>query len=146
MRGPTYTLDRPVVEETAPECRAALGDRRCRVAMGTRMRFARVTGFEDAVLTLDRTEPVVDAYGSGRLRWFGGANGGTAQRVARSEGMSVTLTHPPAFAVGAGDLIQLIEGCDKSLATCGARFGNTANFRGEPHLPGIDLLTRYPGS
>jgi hypothetical protein len=31
------------------------------------------------------------------------------------------------------------------LATCGGRFGNALNFRGEPYLPGIDLLTRYPG-
>ncbi|MBS0285228.1 MAG: hypothetical protein JSS15_12490 [Proteobacteria bacterium] len=26
-----------------------------------------------------------------------------------------------------------------------ATVGNAANFRGEPYLPGIDLLTRYPG-
>ena len=45
-----------------------------------------------------------------------------------------------------GALIELIEGCDKSLATCAARFGNAINFRGEPYLPGIDLLTRYPGA
>ena len=42
--------------------------------------------------------------------------------------------------------VELIEGCDKSLATCAARFGNAANFRGEPYLPGMDLLTRYPGA
>ena len=33
----------------------------------------------------------------------------------------------------------------KSIATCAGRFGNTLNFRGEPYLPGVDLLTRYPG-
>ena len=38
------------------------------------------------------------------------------------------------------------QGCDKMLATCSGRFGNVANFRGEPHLPGMDLLTRYPGA
>ena len=49
-------------------------------------------------------------------------------------------------AVAAGTLVEVSEGCDKSFATCVARFGNGANFRGEPHLPGIDLLTRYPGA
>jgi uncharacterized phage protein (TIGR02218 family) len=39
-----------------------------------------------------------------------------------------------------------VEGCDKRLETCRDRFANTLNFRGEPHLPGNDLLTRYPGS
>jgi len=43
-------------------------------------------------------------------------------------------------------LVELVEGCDKSLATCATRFANAVNFRGEPYLPGIDLLTRYPGA
>ncbi|MGO1304812.1 MAG: phage BR0599 family protein, partial [Sphingomonas parapaucimobilis] len=43
-------------------------------------------------------------------------------------------------------LIELVEGCDKRLETCLSRFGNVVNFRGEPFLPGIDLLTRYPGA
>ncbi len=33
----------------------------------------------------------------------------------------------------------------KQLATCRTRFANAVNFRGEAHLPGNDLLTRYPG-
>ena len=41
--------------------------------------------------------------------------------------------------------VSLTEGCDKRFATCRTRFANSANFRGEPHLPGNDLLTRYPG-
>ncbi len=41
--------------------------------------------------------------------------------------------------------VELIEGCDRQLATCRDRFANIANFRGEPHLPGNDLLTRYGG-
>src|SRR3546814_9629410 len=31
LRGAAAALDRPVVEATSPECRAELGDRRCRV-------------------------------------------------------------------------------------------------------------------
>ncbi|HEY6917055.1 MAG TPA: phage BR0599 family protein, partial [Allosphingosinicella sp.] len=45
-----------------------------------------------------------------------------------------------------GDLVEIAEGCDRSFATCRTRFGNAVNFRGEPHLPGMDLLTRYPGA
>ena len=49
-------------------------------------------------------------------------------------------------AVGAHLREELVEGCDKRLETCLSRFGNVVNFRGEPFLPGIDLLTRYPGA
>lgn len=146
LLGATAALDRPVVEETSPECRAELGDARCRVAMAGRRRFARVAAVDGVVVTLDASEPSADAYGGGRLRWFGGANGGMVSGVARSDGATVTLRAEPAFAVAAGVLVEVVEGCDKSIATCAARFGNAANFRGEPYLPGVDLLTRYPGA
>lgn len=144
LRGIAAALERPVVEETSPECRAELGDKRCRVAMAGRRRFARVIGVEDAVVTLDVSEPIANAYGGGRLRWIGGANSGLEDAIARSEGAVATLRRPPRFE-GTGGLVELIEGCDKRIATCSARFGNAVNFRGEPYLPGIDLLTRYPG-
>lgn len=145
LRGASAALDRAVVEDTSPECRAMLGDRRCRVAMAGRRRFVRVVACDARVVTVDAVEPVADAYGGGLLRWFGGANGGMESAIARSDGAVVTLRTVPGFAVAAGVLVELVEGCDKSFATCGARFGNAVNFRGEPYLPGIDLLTRYPG-
>lgn len=144
LRGISAALERAVVEETSPGCRAELGDRRCRVAMAGRRRFARVVAVDRTVVTIDVPEPVENAYGGGLLRWFGGGNSGLEDAIARSEGPQVTLRRPPRFD-GAGALVELIEGCDKRLETCAARFGNAINFRGEPYLPGIDLLTRYPG-
>ncbi len=47
-------------------------------------------------------------------------------------------------ALAPGTRVLVREGCDRTLATCAARFANAANFRGEPFLPGNDLLTRYP--
>ena len=145
LDGPAARLMRPVAEETSPDCRAELGDRRCRVAMAGRTRFARVVAAEGAVVTLDVAEPVADGWGQGRLRWFGGGNAGLEAEVLRSDGAVLTLAAAPAFAVEQGTLVEVSEGCDRTLATCAGRFGNAINFRGEPYLPGIDLLTRYPG-
>jgi uncharacterized phage protein (TIGR02218 family) len=55
LRGPTSVLDAPVVEETSPECRAQLGDRRCRVDLSGRRVSAVVSAAADAVLTLSAT-------------------------------------------------------------------------------------------
>ena len=145
LRGAAAALDRPVAEETAPTCRAELGDRRCRVAMAGRRRFARVVARDGRVLTLDMVEPVANGWGGGRLRWFGGDNCGLEERIAVSAGAGVTLRDMPRFSVAAGTLVWIEDGCDRTIATCAARFGNAANFRGEPYLPGVDLLTRYPG-
>lgn len=144
LRGIATRLERLVVDETSPECRAELGDARCRVAMAGRRRFAVVNAADGAVLTLDASEPSANAYGGGRLRWIGGANSGLEDAIASSEGATVTLRRAPRFD-GGGARVELIEGCDKSLATCAGRFANALNFRGEPYLPGMDLLTRYPG-
>lgn len=145
LQGVAAALAAPIAEETSAECRAELGDARCRVAMAGRRRFARVVSAGGAALVVDTPEPTPNAYGAGRLRWFGGANSGLTGAVAASDGAGVTLRAAPAFAPEPGALVELIEGCDHLFATCCARFGNAANFRGEPFLPGTDLLTRYPG-
>lgn len=146
LKGPTAALDCPGVEQTSPECRARLGDKRCRVDLAGRTRLGRVAAiisesiFETDIVATDGN------WRYGRLRWLGGANSGLEQTIAASTGPTVTLYDPPSAVPAAGDLIELVEGCDRRLATCVGRFGNAANFRGEPHLPGMDLLTRYPGA
>lgn len=147
LRGPTALLERPVVEQTSPECRASLGDRRCRIDMAGRQRILSVTAVIDAAtLELNAAEPAANAYGYGWLRWLDGANGGLTSAILTSEGAAVTLREPPPHAVTWGARVELIEGCDKAFATCRDRFANGINFRGEPYLPGNDLLTRYPGA
>lgn len=146
LRGPAAQLDRPVAEATSPGCRALLGDRRCRVAMPGRRQVARVVAASGRTLTLDRAEPAVDGWGGGLVRWLGGDNAGLEAAVVASSGAVVTLAGAPRFAVVAGTLVEVTEGCDRTISTCATRFGNAANFRGEPYLPGIDLLTRYPGA
>jgi uncharacterized phage protein (TIGR02218 family) len=145
IEGPGAVLDRAIVEETSPECRAELGDPRCRVDLAPLRTIARVVHASGAAVTIDRSEAASNAWAWGRVRWLDGANGGLSQRVLNSAGNVLTFASPPAFAPVEGDRIELVEGCDKRFSTCRDRFANAANFRGEPHLPGVDLLTRYPG-
>lgn len=144
LSGPTAALDRAVVERTSPECRAMLGDRRCRVDMAGRVIMTRVVAaIDDDIIEVADAAVALGAYAYGRLRWISGANSGLASAIRSSSGLGLTLREPPPFAVAVGDFIELSEGCDKAFETCRDRFGNAANFRGEPHLPGMDLLTRY---
>ncbi len=145
LKGPTAMLDRPVVEQTSPECRAMLGDARCRIDMAPRTRLTRIVAVTDEDVVEVASAVGANAYAYGRLRWIGGRNSGLESAILRSAGTLLTLREPPQFVPATGDLVEIAEGCDRSLATCAGRFGNAANFRGEPHLPGIDLLTRYPG-
>ncbi len=146
LRGPAALLDAAVVEQASPECRAALGDKRCRVDMAARTRTTRIAAILGEEIVEVEDAAAGNIHGYGRLRWIGGANSGLESAILRSDGPVLILREPPAFEPAAGDLVEIREGCDKMLATCAGRFGNAANFRGEPHLPGIDLLTRYPGA
>ena len=147
LKGPAAMLERPAVEQTSPECRAALGDKRCRVDMAGRSRTTRIVALpgEDSVEVADAASGA-RAHAYGRLRWIGGANSGLESAILTSDGPLLRLREPPPLPAAVGDLVRILEGCDKSFATCRDRFANAANFRGEPHLPGIDLLTRYPGA
>ena len=140
LRGPASTLEAPVVEETSPECRAELGDRRCRVNMAARRIVTRIVSVSGVAVAVGSAS---GDYGFGTLRWLDGANAGMSGVVSESSGTLVTLREPPPFAPESGAMIELTEGCDKRFATCSSRFGNAVNFRGEPHLPGNDLLVRY---
>ena len=147
LSGPTALLERPVVEATSPECRAELGDKRCRVDMAGRVRTARITSLVDAVtLTVDTPEASANAYTYGTLRFLDGANSALSRPILRSDGQTIVLRLAPRLVCAVGERVELIEGCDKSFDICRARFANGINFRGEPYLPGNDLLTRYPGS
>lgn len=146
LRGATAVLDAPVCEATSPECRAELGDKRCRVDMAGRVQRARAMSCDADGNVAIAGGGDLARYRFGRLRWLDGANSGLASAIVVTEGTMLRLREPPAFAVIAGTAISLVEGCDKRLETCRDRFANVVNFRGEPHLPGNDLLTRYPGS
>lgn len=144
LRGAAALLDRPICPLTSPECRAELGDRECRVDLAGRTRRLRVTASAGNSLTLDGA--VDDRYSFGRFRFLGGANCGWASAILAIHGNVIRLRDVPRAPVEDGCRIELREGCDKRLETCSQRFANAVNFRGEPHLPGNDLLTRYPGA
>ena len=146
LKGPTALLEQSVVEQTSPECRAQLGDRRCRVDMAGRVSVTRVSAvLADDEIEVEDIAGAANAYGYGRLRWLGGANTGLESAILSSIGPKLRLHEAPPFAFLVGELVEIREGCDKRFATCIDRFGNAENFRGEPHLPGMDLLTRDPG-
>ncbi len=151
LRGLTQALAQRIGELYSPECRADLGDTRCKVALDPLKRSGTVSAVTDRltlVLALPGDPPADGVFAGGVLTWTSGANAGTRQeiRMWTAASRTVTLFLPPPFAVAGGDAFDLTPGCDKSLETCRTRFANVLNFRGEPYLPGPDALTTTPTS
>lgn len=144
LRGAAAHLSKAPCPSTSPECRAAFGDKHCGVDLAGRTIRATVVSASDNVLELDQA---IDArFLFGRLRYLGGENCGLASAILGVNGTQVSLRDRPRGRAAAGDRVEVREGCDKRFETCVSRFRNAVNFRGEPHLPGTDLLTRYPGA
>lgn len=152
LRGLTAMLDAPIVPQTSPGCRADFCDAACGLnAQRFRhmLRVGNVTG--DRVLVSSPLPAATlpsgaGAFSYGSLRWMDGENCGLRSDIISSDANSFLLARPPSAPPLSGARFEATEGCDKTLATCSARFGNAINFRGEPHLPGNDILTRYPGA
>ena len=145
LRGPDAALERPACEVTSPTCRAELGDMRCRVDMAGRRARARTASWdEDGWVGLEGVGEI-DRFVGGTMAALDGPASGIVVRVVAARPGAVRVADTGVQAAP-GTRLLLIEGCDKRFATCRDRFGNAPNFRGEPFLPGDDLLTRYPGA
>lgn len=128
-------------------CSADLGDGRCRAALSAPafVLSATVVGGDGAAtFTADISAYASGWFTGGAIVFTSGANQGARAGVKRQSGDSIFLWEPLALPLAAGDAFTLTAGCDKSFATCGAKFANQDNYRGFPHIPGNDHILAYP--
>lgn len=147
LRGMTQALSQRIGEVYSPECRADLGDHRCKVPLDPLTRTGSVTTVTSrttASVSIDGDPVAAGWFDGGVLTWETGDNAGRACEVKTFDGSDLSLFLPQPFAMAVGDTFRVVPGCDKRLETCSARFDNVLNFRGEPYLPGQDALLTYP--
>ena len=140
LDGPLARLDEPLTERTSPECRARLGDRRCRVDPARITAVRTVVAVDEGGLILAEDEE--ERWAGGECVPLDGELAGLRLALGRVAAGRLTLRLPPPRALATPVRVRLRQGCDKTLATCAGRYANAANFRGEPHLPGNDALLR----
>lgn len=84
-----------------------------------------------------------DTFTYGLVRFTSGLNDGISRPVRShvlAGGTAVIETQEPfPFNIAAGDVADLIEGCNRTTARCVA-LANMENFRGEPHVPRADTM------
>lgn len=149
LRSIAHRLSQPQGRVYGRRCDAALGDARCAVDL---------SGFSGngAILSVDAAGTLavsgLSAFGEGffaqgKLRFLTGGNAGKsfdldAHRL-REGVVQLSFWLPPEGAPEIGDTFSVTAGCDKSFATCKAKFANHLNFRGFPHVPGADFAYSY---
>lgn len=140
-------FDKAIVPQTSPSCRANFCDAACGLNREKFRHISRINHVEGDRVILEGAMPfVANSFAYGRLRILSGAHCGRAFDIIENDADSFALSLAPGDGIESGARIEIVEGCDKQITTCGSRFDNAVNFRGEPYLPGNDLLTRYPGA
>ncbi len=146
VRGLTAKLSGAIGEIYSPTCRAELGDSQCKVNIAARRVNGAITQIAPQIVggnmfyDSSRTETDGDIFTHGILSFTNGENAGLKFEVKSCVAGQIKLMLPTPYAVAIGDTYSMTQGCDKMFSTCKTRFNNAINFRGEPHLIGIDRL------
>jgi len=132
-------------------CSADLGDGRCGIDLGNSA-FRGIGSVASTQATSTFTASGLDSFEdgwftAGKLTFSSGANSGLSVEVKshrKGGAVSLVLWQAMPEPITAGDTFIVTAGCDKRFETCRARFNNTVNFRGFPHIPGNDFVIAHP--
>jgi uncharacterized phage protein (TIGR02218 family) len=146
LRGMTQKLQMTVGEVYTPDCAADLGDARCGIDLTALEENGSVTAVTSATTFETSLVQETGWYDGGELTWTSGPNAGQTVAVRSWDaGTSMlTLFLPTLYPIQGGDAFTIRPGCDKTFATCRAKFDNALNFRGFPDVPGNDQVLSYP--
>lgn len=153
LRGLGQRIQQPVIDSYSAECRVDLFSSQCGANRAAFAVAAAVTALTDGALGVASDNRVFFAsslgqadgwFDYGEIWWTGGNNAGRKTEVRSFAGGRIELWEPLGLDLAVGDTFTIHAGCDKSFATCKAKFNNVLNFRGEPHVPGNDAMLRYP--
>jgi uncharacterized phage protein (TIGR02218 family) len=151
MRGLADRLNQQSGRLYTAACSADLGDARCTIdltdpAFAGSGAIAALNGTSNFVAT--GLDGFADSwFTAGKLTFTGGANAGLSMEIKSHRVTDAVATvdlwqaMPESLVVG--DTFAVTAGCDKRFDTCRDRFDNAVNFRGFPHTPGNDFVTRY---
>ncbi|MTH96080.1 DUF2163 domain-containing protein [Roseibium sp. RKSG952] len=152
LRGLAHLLEAKQGRVFSKTCDADLGDARC----GIDLSDPAFSALASVGAGSDRHSLIVPGLDGFSARWFTGgrltveegALQGFASEIAshrpEASGAVLVLWQALPEPLDEGTLVRVTAGCDKRLETCLAKFTNTLNFRGFPHMPGTDFVLSYP--
>lgn len=141
VRGLAQKLSQNIVELYSPTCRAVLGDTRCKVNLASFTFVETVnTVTSRQVFISNAMTQAAGYFSSGEVVWLTGANATRRMEIKEFANKQFTLVLPMPNNIAVGDTFNAIAGCDKTFNTCFTKFNNAVNFRGEPHVPGMDKM------
>jgi hypothetical protein len=85
-------------------------------------------------------------FNDGILTFTSGVMNKISVEIKSWDGITLTTFLPMQFQPGTGDAFTIEPGCNKTRDDCYNKFNNIVNMRGEPDIPGNDLVLLYPNA
>ncbi|MEP3422772.1 MAG: DUF2163 domain-containing protein [Erythrobacter sp.] len=143
LKSAKQVLEQDIVPRTSPTCRALFCGPGCGLSANKFTDRVALTALDLDLNRVQLNNVAGAGHVDGKLRFLNGPQTGKPFGILSVDANWLTLDRPIEAGVSIGTQAELIEGCDHTLTTCASRFNNAVNFRGEPFLPGNDLLARY---
>ncbi len=119
LRGLTQALSQQIGELYTPNCRADLGDARCKIDLAALTTSGTVTAVSDRYGFTDTARiEATDYWSGGLLTWTSGANASRKMEVRSFASGVFTLFLPMPSEINVGDAYAVQPGCDKSFSMC----------------------------
>lgn len=126
-----------------PGCANTLFDAACGLSKaGNAVAITATSATDSAKTTFSKAAGQSDGFFA--LGWavgVTGANAGVGRTIKQYFATgAITTIQPWPAAVAIGDTFTAYAGCDKTQATCSAKFANLARFRGFPYVPSPESM------
>ncbi|MCE3233056.1 MAG: hypothetical protein K0R98_1313 [Rickettsiaceae bacterium] len=147
VRGLMQNLAQGIGQLYSPSCRAKLEDVKCGINIADFTVAGTLTSVISNQVFADSSLTKSDGwFAGGKITFTSGNNNGLSMEIKEFRNSQITLVLPMPYDISVTDTYSMHAGCDKKFDTCIAKFSNAVNFRGEPHVPGIDKMLETAGT
>lgn len=145
IRGLSQKLNNNLGSLFSPSCRVKFGSSKCGVNAASFGQEGRVLKLHSGSSFVATGLPEnINIYKNGTICFAKKSD--VELEIRNIYEKTVNLMDELPFSIRAGDEFAINPGCDKQFKTCCEQFGNAINFRGEPHLPGMDEMLKTAGT
>jgi len=140
VRGISESLSKKVGKLYSPTCRAKFGGSECGIKEGAGVICKIIEIYGEIKLIVD-TELTDSLYKYGQVKVRN-----LYIPIVSFHLNEITLISKLPVETQKGDECILYAGCDRKFETCCNIYNNAINFRGEPHVPGMDEIHKTAGT
>ena len=146
VKGIKEEINKTIGERYSPLCRCSFCDKKCGLDKNNFSFTGKISNIVDKTTFKTKDEIILSKptyyFDYGIVEFLSGKNKGEKMEIKQYSNGTFILSLNLPYELNINDEFKVLAGCNKNFSTCCEKFYNAKNFRGEPHLPGINILLK----